>query len=394
MNVRLPTRVDRYPAKMVSRLADRLIHRYADGAATLLDPFAGSGAILVAGKRHGIAVSGADINPISALFTRVKLDGFEAKAARRLLDQVLKHAEGSNARFDIRWPEKTYWFTARTIDKFEAIRAALLQLSLPESAEKIAVLLCVSLAVRTCSRADQRSPKPFISKRAIATRRRVHFDPMKIVSALLDELSTHYGSTIPVRQSAHFLIADLAQKHSLSKLPFQSRIITSPPYLNAQDYFRNFKLELYILEDILPFRVDELKNRFIGTERGLSQTEVSRTEMERLATRLPILERIYRKSPHNAAVVGRYFIDMGRALRTMRDVLQPGGVLVIVCGDNMVAGERIKTWKMIAAMVEDLGLNQFDSFADPIKDRLLAPKRLGHIGLIKEEIVMAFRKQN
>jgi len=35
---------------------------------------------------------------------------------------------------------------------------------------------------------------------------------------------------------------------------------------------------------------------------------------------------------------------------------------------------------------------KFDSFVDPIKDRLLAPKRLGHIGLIKEEVVMAFRK--
>src|SRR5437667_8705780 len=102
VNIRLPTRVDRYPAKMVARLADRLIDRYAGNAPTLLDPFAGSGAILVAGKKRGIEVSGADINPISALFSGVKLDGFEAKAARKLLKRVLRCAQRGKTHVEIR----------------------------------------------------------------------------------------------------------------------------------------------------------------------------------------------------------------------------------------------------------------------------------------------------
>jgi hypothetical protein len=42
------------------------------------------------------------------------------------------------------------------------------------------------------------------------------------------------------------------------------------------------------------------------------------------------------------------------------------------------------------ALVER-GFKQLDSFTDRIKDRMLAPKRCGHKGLIKEEVLLAFR---
>jgi len=377
---------------MVSRLADRLIDRYARNAGTLLDPFAGSGAILLAAKKRGIQVSGADINPISALFTRVKLDGFEIETARRLLRQVLQRAYKSDTRFDIRWPKKSYWFTSRTIEKFEAIRGAFVDLDIPDSPERAAVLLSLSLSVRMCSRADQRSPKPFISKRAIALRKGRHFDPFKIVPALLKELSTYYGTLKPVRLRTRFFVANLRTRNALSKLSPHSRIITSPPYLNAQDYFRNFKLELYVLEGILPFEIQQIKDQFIGTERGVHTPESPPSESQRLMKFLPAFGRLARRSPRGAAIIRRYFSDMDQALRTMCDILEPQGTLVIVCGDNLVAGEQIRTWRAIADMVEELGLELFDLFKDPIKDRLLAPKRLGHVGLIKEEVVMAFRK--
>ena len=53
-----------------------------------------------------------------------------------------------------------------------------------------------------------------------------------------------------------------------SQLGEHSHAITSPPYVNAQDYFRNFKRELYLLEDVVPFRVNDLRDRCVGMERG------------------------------------------------------------------------------------------------------------------------------
>jgi hypothetical protein len=43
-------------------------------------------------------------------------------------------------------------------------------------------------------------------------------------------------------------------------------------------------------------------------------------------------------------------------------------------------------------MLEQQGFVLFDSFSDRIESRMLAPKRCGHKGLIKEEVVSAFER--
>jgi site-specific DNA-methyltransferase (cytosine-N4-specific) len=78
---KIPTRLDRYPAKMVTRLADTLISKYADECTRLLDPFCGSGALLVAGKNKGIPATGVDLNPYAVLLSKVKLRGFDISVA-------------------------------------------------------------------------------------------------------------------------------------------------------------------------------------------------------------------------------------------------------------------------------------------------------------------------
>jgi hypothetical protein len=97
------------------------------------------------------------------------------------------------------------------------------------------------------------------------------------------------------------------------------------------------------------------------------------------------------QSPRSEAVVHRYLHDMGHAFDNIRDCLECGGTFVLVCGDNLIGGQRIRTWQVLTEMLTERGFGLFDSFTDPIGDRLLAPKRCGHKGLIKEEVIQAFR---
>src|SRR5207253_1176761 len=99
----------RYPAKMVSRLAEQLVARYAPDAHRLLDPFCGSGAVLVAGQRSGIPVSGIDVNPIAALYSQVKLHGFSADLASTLAEKLVAYARRCKRGLAILWPAKGYW---------------------------------------------------------------------------------------------------------------------------------------------------------------------------------------------------------------------------------------------------------------------------------------------
>lgn len=387
----LPTRLDRYPAKMVTRLADQLIERYASDATRVLDPFSGSGAVLVAANRKGIPVTGVDVNPIAALFSHVKLRGIDHRRAAQLASNIVSAAKSTKTPFRVSWPLKHYWFTPATLDKFERLRSIIRRYELTASDEGMAVLLSFSLAVRLCSRADQRSPKPFISKGAIESRKGKHFDPYRTCLTLLDELSELYGS-VSGRTKSTFLLADLCRDMSIPrKIGKYSHIITSPPYINAQDYFRNFKLELNMLQGLLSFSIEDIRERFVGTERGsllASVPQSMREECHKLFPRLRLLEK---RKPRLDAVVQRYLHDMSLAFDTMAKCLEPGGTLVLVCGDNLIGGMRIRTWQLLKQMLEKRGFRLFDMFSDRIGDRMLAPKRCGHKGLIKEEVVCAFQ---
>jgi hypothetical protein len=388
---RLSTRLDRYPAKMVGRLAEKLVTKYASNATSLLDPFCGSGAILLSGKRKGIPVAGVDLNPIGHLFCDAKINGFSGDAALTLCDRFLSSAKTIIRGTAMSWDAKTYWFTPATIEKFERLRAAAIRLRLSESPEGRAVLLALVLSVRVCSRADQRSPKPFISKDAIQKRRGRHFCPYRAVREMLRDLVTIYGQSTG-GGGLVFVRGDISNDESIiQRLGKYSHVITSPPYLNAQDYFRNFKLELHVLENILPFDIGEVRDGLIGTERGDLLGRISKEELTVLRKQIPSLPEIAAKSERLEQVVIRYCHDMGRAFDTIRKCIKPSGFLVLVCADNLIAGTRFPTWRVLQKMLEIRGFDLVDSFTDQIRDRMLAPRRSGHKGIIKEEVISAFR---
>jgi len=375
---------------MVSKLADRLVERYALDADRILDPFCGSGAVLVAARRRGIPVTGLDINPIAALFSHVKINGFDSTKAERLTHQWIRNARNRKSTLPVIWDAKHYWFTQTVLEKFERLRAAAQVFNLPASDEGTAVLLSYFLAIRLCSRADQRSPKPFISKQAIVDRRGRHFDPYSTIIELLGELSALYGEQSQ-HDSSRFVLANVTSPVTTASFGKHTHVITSPPYINAQDYFRNFKLELHLLEGILPFRVDELRDRFIGTERGDLLASIPQDVINANCGIVTVLEQLGSNEPRLAAVVHRYLYDMGCAFETIKACLKPLGCLVLVCGDNLVGGHRIRTWHVLEQLLKQRGFHLFDRFSDPIGARLLAPKRSGHKGLIKEEVVSAYR---
>lgn len=385
----LPTRIDRYPAKMISHLAEKLIARYADDATHVLDPFCGSGAVLRAALAKNLRATGVDINPFGVLLTGVKIQGFDANRGLDLLDDILSDSEGRRI-LPIEWDMKDYWFTPSTLGKLEAIRFAASKRGLHTSRAGRAILLSLGLAARLCSRADQRSPKPFISKTARQRRSGKHFDPAPIIRGLLADLSSMYGGKRSI--VGQVLTCDVGNADEIKGLSATcSHVITSPPYINAQDYFRNSKLELYLLEGLLPFSIQDLKGRFIGSERCLDPAILDHEEAAQWRNLVPQLTYLERHRPTLAVIVHTYLNRMINAFRVTRKAMHPGGTFVIVCGDNLIGGKRIVTWRVLNEMLGGLGFKLFDSFEDAIRNRALAPTRCGHKGLIKQEVVSAFR---
>lgn len=393
---RVPAYLDRYPGKMVSHLARRLVDRYLPASSrstdlSVFDPFCGSGAVIVSAAQRGFSVSGLDISPYATLLTKVKLAGFDPHIASELASKLVAEAKSSPKSMSMNWRLKSYWFSARSLRDIERLRAAAVRLELNSSHEGRAILLAMALSMRLCSRADQRSPKPFISRIARETRINNTYDPCGAVVRLVEKLGDVYGG---IRLAMPRVYAANICSTSVRELDIgiHSHVITSPPYLNAQDYFRNSKFELHLLEGILPFRVRDICDVFVGTERGHLVRDVPAAFTDQCFSLVPQLDAIHLAAPRLAKVVQRYLFDMSSSFVNASRFLAPDGKLVLVCGDNLVGGVRIRTWRVLHSMLHSLGFALRDSFSDKIRNRSVPPNRKGHKGLIKEEVVCAYQK--
>ena len=391
---RLPTRIDRYPGKMNRRLAHSVAKKFVAGAGNeiVLDPFCGSGALLAACMAPGRQMVGVDINPVAVLLTEVKLNGFDVEVLRTNVDTIIASARHGGSSLEINWYNKRYWFTEGVLDKLERLRFATLSIAeLTPNREWHAVLLCLAMAIRGCSRADQRSPKPFISAIAKAERKGRHFCPYKQLLQIREGLITAHRAHQVNGCASDVILGDIVREDILHNQRVNC-IVTSPPYLNAQDYFRNTKLELYVLEGLLPYRVADIQDRFVGTERGSVEKGLLEDHWCFVRDSVNGFNALEKDRSRLAAIVVKYFREMSVVFDQVVNSLCHGGKLVLICGDNLVGGIRIDTWKMLDRMLVERGLLAVESFTDEIRDRMLAPRRSGHKGLIKEEVVTCYRK--
>ena len=83
---------------------------------------------------------------------------------------------------------------------------------------------------------------------------------------------------------------------------------------------------------------------------------------------------------------------MNRAFIKIKQVMSKDGLFVIVCGDNLIGGLRIPTADILNRLLSSNGFVLFDSFTDCIKSHHIPPSRQGHKGIIKQEIISAFKK--
>src|SRR5580658_214827 len=61
-----------YPARMHPATATRLIEAFASPGSTVLDPFCGSGTVLVEAMRLGSTAIGTDLNPLAVRLATIK----------------------------------------------------------------------------------------------------------------------------------------------------------------------------------------------------------------------------------------------------------------------------------------------------------------------------------
>jgi DNA modification methylase len=138
-------------------------------------------------------------------------------------------------------------------------------------------------------------------------------------------------------------------------------LVTSPPYLNNYHYVRNTRPQLYWLgltdgNGSLKKLEEDNFGRFWQTVRSGPPVKLSfqLPELERL------LDAIRERNPDKGVYGGNgwanyaatYFNDCARFFEVTRRVMKPGGLVVVVIGNNIVQGVHIETDRFLAEIAE------------------------------------------
>lgn len=394
----------------------------------ILDPFCGSGTVLLESLINPIykrSAIGIEINPIGRLISKVKTTPLDLDIIKEKKESILCNFKNKNSQ-SLPVPNTNrfhFWYSNKGLRELTRLKNSIDNLE--NDNYKDFFWLNFSFLTRRISKADPFIPPAVIlqphkyknsikKKKAIADAIKNAENPnvYNLFSNLVDINSKKIASLNEVTkihrsEATAKIVWDDARlmKYGLygfagklnkahpKRIPKNSIdcIITSPPYLTAQKYIRTSLLELMWFEDLIDEKRLEIQNKSIGKE----DVQLSKVDFHELGISNidNLVKKTHEISKGRAGEVFQYFYDMKIVFQEMHRVLKKDAKAVVIIGDNRVTGEIIETHKLIGEIAADSGFETILELKDPIRTRGMITKRHGNGGLINEEYILIFRKE-
>jgi hypothetical protein len=391
----------KYPCKFIPHIPRWFIKNYASESTKkygVLDPFMGSGTTLVEASLLGYPSYGVDIDPLSKLLSNVKTTPLSSKEFSIINDFIsnyqlsIKKPSQFKSKSNTYIPDKdliAYWFSESNINDLALIRFLIHDNFNKFKNKKVKNFLEIVLAsiIRKVSKADNQSPKPYISTK-IKKDHVIVFDEffknlLKYIDAVKD-FSENHKSEVKI---IGFDARKIDNKSLVSgKI---SLAMTSPPYINAFDYVRSLKLENFWLDGFDKKKLDALYDHQIGSEKVKTLNEIPVYGLKELDE---VLSKIYSLDKKRAWVTFKYFQAMKENLESVYGCLQTGGFYCVVVGNSRIRGFEVDTASILLKIAKDVGYKKRVNFSYIIRNRYLRIPRSGRGGFIPKDYILVLEK--
>lgn len=320
-----------YPARMHPATAARLVRAISGERATVLDPFCGSGTVLVEAMIAGRAVVGTDLNPLAVMLARLKTRVTDAKAreaivagareAASLADERRERRAGATRRYD---PEDVALFDPHVLLELDSLRSFVEGVREDETRQDGLFLVLSAIMVKV-------SRRPGDTSRATATRRIAAGYTARLFVRKAVELAQRleaFAALVPegTPPAARVSIDDAARLRTVAASTIDA-VVTSPPYAATYDYLAHHALRL----------------RWLGLDaRDLSRGEIGARRNYALLD--------------PAAARAAWMRELRAALRSVARVCRPGARVAMLLADSAVRGEALRADAVVAEVAPQAGL--------------------------------------
>jgi DNA modification methylase len=379
-----------FAAPMVKRVLKSLFPH----TGTLLDPFAGAGSALFAGRDLGWKTTGIELLPSAVFAIRARLAAERVRSAD-FARAVERFMLGDWKKLKVSKPE--FRHVRITLGAFPEDTEALLNkylqfVRLGDFPSKVKQLMrfaayCVLEEISFTRKDGQYLRWDYRSGRQLGTKQ---FDKGRItpleralalqLKTMVDDLAGEGNSLFAeCDQVANGPEPTLLEQSCLEELTTLRRnsfdcVFTSPPYCNRYDYTRTYALELAFLgcdeQEIKDLRQQMLfctvenkpKENLSGSSRIADFEAALRAfnRQEGLQEVLSILDRLKElnalNNPGIAKLVRNYFLELNLVIRQCARILKKNGYFVMVNDNVRYAGETVPVDTIMSDLAEAVGL--------------------------------------
>ncbi|MBK8999341.1 MAG: hypothetical protein IPM35_26775 [Myxococcales bacterium] len=318
-----------YPARLHPETAARLVEGLSKPGDTVLDPFCGSGTVLVEAHRLGRRALGIDANPLAVELAKLKTLGLGTRETAGLVETAQQIAEKADAR-RLAKAAPTRRYGAEDRELFDI--HVLLELdsltsgidALPRGEMKRALLLVLSSMLTKVSKKPGDTTSRTSARRLPGGFAIAFF--VKKTEELVRRLRAYQALVADPRVEVKVGPGD-ARHLERVRAGSVALVVASPPYPGVYDYYSHHAVRLRWLG-----LEEERFERFeIGSRRGAK----GRTFDAALAT--------WRR-------------DFGACLGEMARVLSPKGAAALIIADSALSGRAFRADQVTAALAENVGL--------------------------------------
>lgn len=304
-----------YPARLHPVTASRLIAAFSKPGERVLDPFCGSGTVLVEARALGRRAWGSDLNPLAVELSWLKTLGLTQRLAHQLTataEHVADRAEerrlAKAAPLRLYSPAERERYPIHVLLELDSLSHGVEELATGDVRRALRLVISSMLTKLAHSEGDTTRRK---TPRRLPSGFAIHLFEQKaeeLVARLAD-----YKARLPARVPLARI--DVADARRLGHVPSRTieLVVTSPPYPGVYDYLDH---HLHRLE-------------WLGLDAGpLGRHEIgARREYRRLGLR---------------AAGQRWQDEIGASLKELRRVLAPEGKVVLVIADSVIERSALR----------------------------------------------------
>lgn len=391
-----------YPAKLLAAIPAFFLRcpEVTGIAPRVLDPFCGSGTVLVEGMASGGEVVGCDVNPLARLISAAKTTVISTDRLHVAFEAAMRHLPCRGTPPPPGPVQLERWFAPKVARQISRLTSAIRVCE--DTDAKVFLEACLSVVIHRTSLADPTvsvpvkidAERPGLSDEQRSARRKWLRERKRAdaISIFKEVFSINAGRMrrLAAQVGVGARATLCADARNFSDEDGIDLVITSPPYGSAQKYVRSTSLSLQWL-GLVPDGLRAIERQTIGREH-FTHEELKNEQSALFNTAAPVLARIREKNPLRAHIAGQFLAEMEQAITSISTTLKSGGTLVLVVGDNLVCGEKFSTSEYLSAIVQAHGMTLEVELVDKIKSRGLITRRAASAGLITDEWIGVFRK--